>query len=264
MPRRSRHFWTALGFAWLLAAAGTLSAASRTIEISFDKPMEDGTGEIRGTETYSLSEHEALVALKRAGDVALTDCLLDPWETRKALSGLDLTVSEVTSTINNNRYELTWRAKFSKLPSSFQQVPSGVGPVIAMGLTPTDDKAQEYLFAAKLALPQRPPAARGVSPLDKFTFTLRVHFPGTVNRDVVGKGQIDHTGETVSWTMELASLRTNSVDVSAKVIPGRASEQKYWLILMVSLTVLVAVIMLGLLRRGAGNSKKAPTDVKIS
>ena len=256
MPRRNSHPWTtlcwaALGAVCVIYTSEPVWAASRSIEINFNSlSTGKGDGEIRGTETYGLSEHDSLVALKAAGDTALEGCLLDAWETRKVLTSLGLTVREINVVLANNRYELNWRADFSGLPSN-------ITGVAGMTLQPSKDKPEEYRFAGTLAIPPSSPMARGVSPLGEFSFTLSVHFPGTVNRDIIGPGEVDHSGEAVSWKTDLRALRTKPVPVSATVIAGRASEQRYWLILMATLTVLVAVIMLGLLRRGGAAPKPA-------
>lgn len=240
--------------AWGLWSGTSLWAASRTIEINFTSMTEtEAEGEIHGSETCDLTEHEALLALKRAGDPALVDSLMDVWETQKLLVAQELTVREISTTFTNGRYELNWRASFFNLPSA-------IGPVTGLSLISTNNRTEEYKFAASIGLPQRSPGTRAGSSLGAFDFTLRVHFPGTVNREITGPGQIDHTGETVSWKTDLGDLRTKTIPVAATVIPGRASEQRYWLILMVTLTVLVAVIMLGILRRGAGNSKLIPNS----
>jgi hypothetical protein len=124
-----------------------------------------------------------------------------------------------------------------------------------MTLEPAGDKTDAYRFSACLGSSSRAGAS---SPLGPFTFTFSVHFPGTVDRKLVGLGTIDHAGETVSWKNDLAALRGGPIAVGATVVPGRASEQRYWLILMLTLTVLVGVIMLGILRRGAKESKQGP------
>ena len=156
---------------------------------------------------------------------------------------MGLTVREVNTRITRERYELNWRAEF-------QQLPTSLGPLRDIALTPSAKKGQEYTFAAKLSLPSGSATTAGASPLGDFLLTVNVHFPGTVNRGVIGGGKIDHTGEAVSWKKDMSELREHPIEIAATVTPGRASEQRYWLILMITLTLLVAVIMFGLLRRG--------------
>jgi len=135
-------------------------------------------------------------------------------------------------------------------------MPAVLGPLRDVTLVPNPKKVEEYAFAAKLALPSEITPPNGASPLGSFALTVSVRFPGTVNRSVVGGGKIDHTGECVSWTKDFAELRKQPIDIAATVTPGRASENRYWLILMITLTLLVGVIMFGLLRRGPKKTEK--------
>jgi hypothetical protein len=238
----------ALAAGWALCACLPAWGASRTIDIIFTS-MTKTDGEIRGTESYTGTERESLVALKRAGDPALADCLFDAWETHKMLVDMGLTVREISTTITKNRYELNWHADFARLPA-------GIGPLTSLVLEPAAGKTNEYQFSGVIGLAQGPAASRGTPPLGGYALTVNVRFPGTVSPKVTGSGVIDHTGELVSWKTDLGTLRTKSIPVSATVTPGRATESRYWLALMVTLTVLVGVIMLGVLRRGAGNAKQ--------
>ena len=148
----------------------------------------------------------------------------------------------------SDRYELSWQADFTELPTRY-------GPLSALRLTPTGEGAREYRFSALLGRPGQAPKSATETALTDVTVTVRVRFPGTVQNHITGPGRVDHTGESVTWTAQATSLGGEPVQLAASVMPGRASEQRYWLVLMVSLTVVMVIVMVGVLRRGARNAK---------
>ncbi len=163
---------------------------------------------------------------------------------------------KVNTVITRDRCELTWQADFATLPKSF-------GPLSSMSLKPSGERDHEYEFSAKLSCPTEDattpgdlPTGQAGSPLEDFTITVNVRFPGMVHNNVNGPGKVDRTGESVSWKTDVASLKSKMLSLTATVTPGRASEQRYWLVLMVVFTVVIVIVMISVLRRGARNSKQ--------
>ena len=250
--------------AWVvLGLSGSAWPASRTIDIVINS-LDKTDGQLRGSETYTLEEHVALSALKAGGEPALSGCLLDSLQTATALGRHGLTVRKIETAITRQQYTLSWEADFTELPSSY-------GPLSGMSLTETDKKAREYTFSAQLGGPstssgRAASASAGqaeqgdeglASVLKDYAFSVSVRFPGTVQNHILGPGHVDHTGESVVWKTQLASLKDEAVELGASATPGRATEQQYWMVLMTSLTVVMVILMIGVLRRGARKAKRS-------
>ena len=158
---------------------------------------------------------------------------------------------KVNTVITRDRCELTWQADFATLPKSF-------GPLSSMSLKPSGARDHEYEFSATLSCPTEDATTPGGSPLEDFTITVNVRFPGTVQNNLNDPDRVGHTGESVSWKTDAASLKSKTLSLTATVTPGRASEHYYWLILMVAFTV---VIVLNVKNRVVGAVVDSVSDV---
>ena len=245
MPKLSRIALAAASVMIVGLLPASALAASRTLELTL---AADGSGQLRGSERCTAAELEKLKPLKDAGAAVLSDCLMDAQSMRAFLKRSGLAVREVNSVIRGDVYELTWQAAFSELPRAF-------GPLGEMSLAPSTTDPGFLDFRARLGTPAGQPVPPD-SPLRALTVTVRLEFVGTAGfpagaRAPAGlSAEIEHTGEAARWTTTAADLASGSFDLALQIAPQRASETRYWLVLMIGLTVLTVAVAVGILRRG--------------